>query len=87
MFTVHDEVFARDKHGQTQLHKAASTGNMEKVLKFLEKGVDVNIRDHAGWSPLHEAALAGHDEILQLLIEVTFWRCSSWLLWNSRASV
>jgi len=69
LFNLHDEVFSRDKHGQTQLHRAAATGNLAKITQFLKRGVDVNVRDHAGWSPVHEAALAGQTEILQLLVE------------------
>lgn len=70
LFAIHDEVFTRDKHGQTPLHRAAASGNKNKIIQLLSKGIDVNVPDYAGWTPVHEAALHGETEILQLLIEV-----------------
>ena len=32
-------------------------------------GVDVNVQDHYGWTPLHEAANHGHLECVQLLLD------------------
>lgn len=54
MFALHQEVFARNKHGQTQLHRAASNGNEEKVSHYLLRGAEVNIKDSAGKFLLYE---------------------------------
>jgi ankyrin repeat protein len=34
----------------------------------LDAGTDVNAKDEKGWTPLHEAALGGHKETVELLI-------------------
>jgi ankyrin repeat protein len=37
----------------TELHYAAYCGDHDGVLAALRKGLDVNGRDHGGWTPLH----------------------------------
>jgi hypothetical protein len=39
--------------GMTELHYAAYCGDHDGVLEALWKGLDVNGRDQAGWTPLH----------------------------------
>lgn len=39
--------------GMTQLHYAAYGGDHDGVLAALRQGLDVNSRDHGGWTPLH----------------------------------
>ena len=47
---------------------AASEGNVKAVKQHLADGVDVNVKDKVGWTPLHEAVGQGHKEIAELLI-------------------
>ncbi|KAF3770529.1 hypothetical protein M406DRAFT_34416, partial [Cryphonectria parasitica EP155] len=59
-----------DAHGQTQLAKACSNGNYDLVRRrLLERPQDLNLPDYAGNTPLQIAAINGHDEIVQLLVD------------------
>ena len=49
------------------IHDAATVGNIEAVKQHLAAGVDVDVKDRHGTTPLHWAA-AGHKEIAELLI-------------------
>jgi len=52
----------------TALH-AAAAGRAAGVAKMLiERGADVNARQHSGWCPLHAAAQSGDVELAKLLI-------------------
>ena len=48
--------------------EAAETGNIEAVKKHLADGVDVNVKDGDGDTPLHYAAVSGRKEVAELLI-------------------
>ena len=59
--------------GETKLpdisiHEAASEGNIEAVKQHIIDGIDVNIKNTDGESPLHYAAGSGHKEVVELLI-------------------
>ena len=45
------------------IHGAASIGDLAGVQAELDKGVDVNMKDEDGMTPLHWAALINHKEI------------------------
>ncbi len=63
------EVNARDKKGQTALHKAAINNDFDFVELLLSKGADVNIKDHASNTPLNHAAKNSNSlEIIELLL-------------------
>lgn len=53
----------RDELGKTPLHYS-QTSKMTRFL--LSRGVDLNITDSFGWTPLHEAALYHFDPLLLL---------------------
>lgn len=50
------------------IHKASAKGNFLYVKKCLELGVNPNIKERAGWTPMHSAARHGHISIIRLLI-------------------
>lgn len=55
-------------HRISILHLAASTNNIEILLNCLEHGIDINVRDNQGRTPLHYAAENGQCESLFALI-------------------
>lgn len=60
--------------GFTALHWAAKSGDLEMVQQLVEVArrggarVDVNARSHGGYTPLHLAALHGHEDAAVLLV-------------------
>ena len=54
--------------GETALHAAAVRGDVAAVREFLSMGADPNTADHAGWTPLHEAAGAGTTGIFTVFL-------------------
>ncbi|XP_035234794.1 SMC5-SMC6 complex localization factor protein 1 isoform X1 [Anguilla anguilla] len=56
--------------GETLLHRACKTDQVETVLRVLPlPGVDVNVKDYAGWTPLHEACNHGSSACVRALLE------------------
>jgi hypothetical protein len=56
--------------GSTAAHVAAHDGNTEWLTTLLQKQKNmVHALDENGWQPLHEAARAGHLDVVQLLLE------------------
>ncbi|KAM6222725.1 ankyrin repeat domain-containing protein SOWAHA [Rhynchocyon petersi] len=61
--------------GFTALHWAAKSGDREMALQLVEVArrggapVDVNARSHGGYTPLHLAALHGHEDAAVLLVD------------------
>ena len=51
------------------IHDAVVNGNIDEVQWQLDAGVDVNEESSKGLTPLHYAASAGHNDIVELLIE------------------
>lgn len=58
----------RNAKGETQLHVACINGDIGAVERLLSSGHPTNVRDHCGWSPLHEAANHGYVDIAELLL-------------------
>jgi ankyrin repeat protein len=59
-----------DSLDQTPLIAAVSQNQVECVKQLIARGADVNLADHAGWSPLIHAAYFGSgNELLGLLID------------------
>ncbi|XP_038621430.1 SMC5-SMC6 complex localization factor protein 1 isoform X2 [Tachyglossus aculeatus] len=61
--------------GETALHRACINNKVEQLILLLSlPGTDINVKDYAGWTPLHEACNHGSTvcvrEILQRCPEV-----------------
>ena len=50
------------------LCQAARTGDIKRVRSLISTGVDVNARIMSAWTALHEAAVGGHKDVVELLI-------------------
>jgi ankyrin repeat protein len=65
-----------------QLHDACTLGDLAAVRKVLDEGVDVNWKDHSGWSALMLATCINHVEVVKLLLdkaaEVNIQNNSGW---------
>jgi len=58
----------RNAKGETQLQRACIKGDVELVRDLLNRGASANVRDHAGWTPLHEAAQRGFVSIVEVRV-------------------
>ena len=61
------DIDAKNKKGQTPLHKAAWAGIDYMVELLLAKGADVHVEDNEGLTPLHVALGKGHEAVADLL--------------------
>lgn len=59
----------RNIKGETCLHKACIKGNLLMVEKILQTGIEINVKDNAGWTPLHEACNRGFLDVVRYLLE------------------
>src|ERR1043165_538197 len=57
-----------DKDGDTALHGAAETGNVEIMRMLLDKGADPNAKNKEGGTQLMWAAVFGNDDAVRLLL-------------------
>lgn len=64
-----DYKIKRDSTGRSLLQRACKKGDLAEVKSLIERGADANESDFGGFTCLHEAALAGHNEIVEFLIE------------------
>jgi ankyrin repeat protein len=59
-----------EQSGITHLCRASVHGRVPVVAFLLELGVDASKADRDDWPPLHAASCAGHQEVVELLVEV-----------------
>lgn len=59
----------RDANGRLKLQRMCDKGKYEDAKELILNGADVNDRDYAGNTAIHEAALKGHTRIVELLID------------------
>ena len=62
------DVNAKDKKGNTPLHKASEYGRADGVKRLLAAGANVNAKDRDGRTPLHKASEYGHADIVKPLL-------------------
>ena len=62
------DVNAQDADGDTALHGAAQTGNVEIMQMLLDKGANPNSQNRSGGTPLMWSAAYGHDDAARLLL-------------------
>ncbi|WP_341816884.1 ankyrin repeat domain-containing protein [Wolbachia endosymbiont (group A) of Agelastica alni] len=65
------QINEKDAAGCTILHRAAQVSDPEVIKLLIEKGVEVNIKNNYGETPLHLAAFYGKVEnrLLSKLLE------------------
>lgn len=56
LLTYHADLNARNKNGNSVLHLAAAARNAALVELFLEQGVDPNVKNSKGETPLHQTS-------------------------------
>ena len=54
--------------GTSDLHTAATKGDIATITRLLDRGADIEARDENGETPLHRAAWKGANDILDTLI-------------------
>jgi ankyrin repeat protein len=51
-----------------EFFNAAVHGDVKKIAEGLQNGMEVNMKDKKGWTPLHDSAWHGHLEAVEFLI-------------------
>ena len=70
VLTARAEAAAKSESQSTKtLHQAAKAGDINQVKALLGQGVDINVKDDEGLTPLHHAIKEGHTELARFLID------------------
>ena len=68
-FLISGNIDDTDKDKRTAIFHAVLSGNPDTVRFFLDNQAALNLKDSAGWSPLHYAVQNHHTEIAEILLE------------------
>ncbi len=68
---------ASDHHGCTVLHHAVQNGNLPLVQALINAGVNPNVKERCGATPLTLAVIKGDEKLVRLLLE-NFANCNDW---------
>ncbi|XP_045467946.1 BRCA1-associated RING domain protein 1-like [Harmonia axyridis] len=60
--------FKKNAKGESKLHIACKRRNVEEVKKLIKENIDINSKDYACWTPLHEAVQVGSIDIIKELL-------------------
>jgi ankyrin repeat protein len=67
---AHEHQVSRNPQRNQPLHAAIALGDsLETIRLLLNAGADVNVTQAGGFTPLHQAAAAGKQDIVQLLLD------------------
>ncbi|KAK7473741.1 hypothetical protein BaRGS_00035016 [Batillaria attramentaria] len=64
------KVFVRKDNLKNELFRVCHKGEMKDLRCLLRHGVDVNVVNDKGESPLHIACTLGHEDVVKLLLQV-----------------
>jgi len=67
-FKQKTEPIQKENREESALSIACSQGKYEKVKILIEQGSDINKKDSSNLSPIMRAAMGGHREIVELLV-------------------
>lgn len=60
--------------GSTPVHFAAQKGDLRMIKKHVAQSKEsVHLKDKNGWTPLHEAARAGHADVYVQILDSLMW--------------
>ena len=68
---------ASDHHGCTVMHHAIQNGNLPLVQTLINAGVNPNMKERCGATPLTLAVIKGDEKLVRLLLE-NFSICHDW---------
>lgn len=60
---------SEQEHRIAQFVNAARVGDVAKIDKFLSEGMDINAKNKSGNTSLMEACAAGHEDVINLLLD------------------
>lgn len=68
--TIEGDEYPEHLCGGGEVHRAAFLGDVQQVRKSVEAGADPNVPHLGGFTPLHDAANWGYEEVVKLLLDL-----------------